>query len=459
MLNKLRNLWQSLQETFWFLPAVMTCAAFALAFVTIRIDEGINYQESGGPDWVYTRGPEGARAILSTVAGSMITVAGVVFSVTVVALSLASSQFGPRLLRNFVRDRGNQIVLGTFVTTFVYCLLVLRTIRQMNGQEFVPHVSVTAAIMMALTSLGVLIYFIHHVSVQIQAPEIIANVGRELHQTIDRLFPEELGKDVPSNGGTLVEEDLPALRDARPVTARDEGYVLSVDNDRLMELAVEKDLLIRVIARPGSFVVKGSTLAEVAPGGRLDEEVQDQVEATFLLGGRRTPMQDAEYAVDQLVEVAVRALSPGINDPFTALACLDRLSAGLCHLAERKIPSPYRSDKEGALRVIARPASFPELAAAAFDQIRHYGSTSAPVLTRLLEAVALVLERASRVEDRVALLRHVLSTERAARELPDEEERQVIADRCRRVISREGDRRPTGAQEPLAEPVSQGEVR
>ncbi len=143
--------------------------------------------------WIYTRGPDGARAVLSTIAGSMITVAGVVFSVTIVALSLASNQFGPRLLRNFMRDRGNQIVLGTFVATYLYCLLVMRTVQGMDGSQFVPHLSVTVAILMAVASLGVLIYFIHHVAVSIQAPELIANVAHELHEAIDRLFPEELG--------------------------------------------------------------------------------------------------------------------------------------------------------------------------------------------------------------------------------------------------------------------------
>ena len=177
MRAQLLKYWDRIRSSFWFLPSLMACGAVALALATVALDGSVTDDWLQTLAWVYTGGAEGASAVLETIAGSMITIAGVVFSLTLVALSLASSQFGPRLLRNFMRDTANQVVLGTFVATFLYCLLVLRTIRRADEVAFVPHLSVTLGVLFAIASLGVLIYFIHHVSVSIQADEIIARVG------------------------------------------------------------------------------------------------------------------------------------------------------------------------------------------------------------------------------------------------------------------------------------------
>ena len=187
----LMNYWESIRANFWFVPTVMVAGAVALSLVTINLDKVAAYDNwIATLGWTFTRGPEGSRAVLSTVAGSMMTITSVTFSITIVALQLASSQFGPRLLRNFMRDRGNQISLGTFIATFAYCLLILRTVNGTEEQRFVPHISVTVGLLMALTSLGVLIYFIHHAAASIQAENVIANVGRDLDQAIARLYPE-----------------------------------------------------------------------------------------------------------------------------------------------------------------------------------------------------------------------------------------------------------------------------
>jgi YihY family inner membrane protein len=425
ILKRLRARWESLQVSFWFIPAVMTAIAGILAQVGVRIDESMQNDWIGKLAWVYTRGPDGARSVLSTVAESMITVAGVVFSVTIVALSLASNQFGPRLLRNFMRDRGNQIVLGTFVSTYVYCLLVLRTVSGVTENEFVPHFSVTLGIGLALVSLGVLIYFIHHVAISIQAPEIVANVANDLHEAIDRLFPDDIGQGSAEDRGLSEAKALPAGFDseAAAVASPANGYVQVVDGDQLLALASQYGLVIRICRRPGNFVVKGSVLAQVWPGDRLDDVRAEQVRDTFLFGTVQTPIQDVEFVVNQLVEVAVRALSPGINDPFTAMTCLDRLGEGLCHLAGRKVPSPFRHDEQGQLRVVAHPFTFAELANTAFRQIRHYGRSSAAVLTRQLDVITEVLEHARREEDRQALRQHAVFTRNAGTALPEEEDR------------------------------------
>ena len=184
-MTRLRAAWETIRTTYWAVPSVMALTALALSVGMIQLDRTLTPKLLGTLSWVYTGGPEGARAVLSTIAGSMITVAGVTFSITIVALTLASQQFGPRLLRSFLRDLGNQIVLGTFVSTFVYCLLVLRTVRGNDDAQFVPHLAVTLGVVLAMLSLGVLIFFIHHVSTSIQASQIIASVAADLEASID----------------------------------------------------------------------------------------------------------------------------------------------------------------------------------------------------------------------------------------------------------------------------------
>ncbi len=339
---KFSKFWDSLRSSFWFVPTVMVAFAIALSFVTIALDEGDTewFTKFG---WTYTRGADGARAILSTVAGSMISVATTAFSIVIVALQLASGQFGPRLLLNFMRDTGNQVVLGTFIATFMYCLLVLRTINAGEDSEFVPHISVTFGIVLAITSIAVLIYFIHHAATSIQAQQVIAEVGHDLDETIDRLFPKKIGRGAPEHKRRM-EEDIPAdfERDACPIRASGSGYIQAVDDDELMKIATENNLIVRLNYRPGNFVVQGSKLVMVWPSERVNKKLTQKINDAFILGNQRTSTQDVEFSVNQLVEIAVRALSPGINDPFTAIRCIDQLSAALCHLVEKDIPSPYR---------------------------------------------------------------------------------------------------------------------
>lgn len=424
--------WDRVRSSFWFLPTVMAGGAVALSFVGVALDERVTDWLSATWGVAFNGGAEGASSMLGTIAGSMITLAGVVFSMTLVALSLASSQLGPRLLRNFMRDTATQVVLGTFVSTFLYCLLVLRTIRRAEEVAFVPHLSVSLGVVFAVVSVGVLIYFIHHVSVSIQANEIVARVGTELIEGLERLFPEHIGQGAPE-----IPKKPPDVgflhtfeREARPVESSGDGYVQFIDAEVLMALAIEEDLVIRLERRPGGYVVTGCPLVLVWPGSRDVDQLRDQVNSAFVLGNQRTGHQDVEFTVNQLVEVAVRALSPGLNDPFTAITCVDHLGAALCRLATRDRPSPYRHDEQDQLRVIARTATFPDITDAAFNQIRQYGRSSASVVIRLLETIAMVAGFAHRQEDRAALLRHAEMVVRGAREgLPEADDRRTVEER------------------------------
>jgi uncharacterized membrane protein len=421
-----------IRSSFWFLPAAMASAAMVLAFATVALETPVT-------DWLrlnwgltFTGGAEGASSLLGAIAGSMITIAGVVFSMTLVALSLASSQLGPRLLRSFMRDTTTQMVLGTFVATFLYCLLVLRTIRRAEETLFVPHLSVTLGVLLAVVSVGVLIYFIHHVSMSIQANEIVARVGKELIEEIEVLFPENIGRGAPRIPAEPPNADFLDRfeREARPIGSTGDGYLQFIDGDALMALAMQEDVVIRVERRPGHYVVATRPLALVWPGNRVTDQLMDRVNCAFALGNQRTSGQDIEFAVNQLVEIAIRALSPGVNDPFTAMTCVDRLGSALCRLAQQDVPSPFRYDTQDQLRVITSVFTFPDVTDAAFNQIRQYGRTSTAVTIRLLETIVEVAGSVHRSEDRVALLRHAKMIARGAGGgLPEDEDRQEVEKR------------------------------
>jgi uncharacterized membrane protein len=429
MRARLRDLWEAVSGSLWFVPALLTVIAALLSVATLRIDVWM----PDDSEWGYSGGVEGAREVLSTVAGSMITVAGVAFSVMIVALTLASQQFGPRLLRNFMRDRGNQVVLGTFISTFTYCLLVLRTIGR-GADDFVPHASVTVAIVLALLSLGVLIYFIHHAAVTIQAPQVIAMVAQDLAKSIQRIFPDKVGEAPPEAAGARAEARTLSDLDSDCIPANATGYLRSVDGDQLLKAAADEDLVLQLEHRPGEFVVEGTPLVRARPPLRARQQTLDDIRSAFVLGEERTHLQDVEFGIQQLVEIAVRALSPGVNDPFTALNCIDRLVQALCRLAERAFPSGYRYDDNGNLRVIARALTFSELVDAAFDQIRQYGRSTVEVNIRLLDGIATIARRTQRKSDRDALMRQALMIADGANASPQSQDAEAIREKFRSAL-------------------------
>ncbi len=431
---KLQHLWASLRSTYWFIPSIMALAAGVGAVLLVRVDRYLSAEFADSIGWIYAGGPEGARAVLSVVAGSVMGTAGVTFSITIAALSLASTQLGPRLLYNFMRDRGNQFVLGTFIASFVYCLLILRTVR---GAEdvgyFVPAISVTGGVALGLASLGVLIYFIHHVAVNIQAPNVVAAVGRDLSRVVEGQFATE--NAAPGKGTPELPDGFD--ENAAEVPSSEDGYVQALDEDALVKIAARAQVLLVIEQRPGHFVADGSPLVRAWPPESLDDALVREIRGHFVFGAQRTPEQDVEFAVDQLVEVAVRALSPGINDPFTAIGCLDWLGAALCRAGRGRSPNPVRTDEAGRVRVIHRcPITFGGLVDSAFNQIRQYGSRSPAVVLRMLETIESVLRCTRGDPDEVsALLRHAAMIHRAGLEAtPEPRDRADIDARHQDVL-------------------------
>ena len=424
------RLLHKLRATYWFVPSVMVTLAIGLSFVMPWLDQRHSLDPSGTFGWLGQTQTDGARAVLVTVAGSIIGVTGTTFSITMVAVSFASANFGPRLIANFMRDRGNQITLGTFIATFVYCLLVLRRVHNAANESasasydaFVPHFSVAVALLLALASVGVLIYFIHHVPETINIDRLVAQIGRRLRRDVVDLFPdpEKARGPEPPPGEGLWSARLEGRRRV-PLTPRRSGFVQGIDLERLVELCDERSLLVRVQYRPGDFVGEEDALFELwarderrGPGdggggaptrddtggeGSLFEKLRDCVE----IGYQRTAHQNCLFLADQLVEVIGRAMSPGINDPFTAIACLDWLKGALVEFAEREERQGLAPED---LPVRIRPIDFERLLATAFDRTRQYVCADRNVALHAMTLLAETAARAGREEHREALRRRM----------------------------------------------------
>jgi uncharacterized membrane protein len=326
----------------------------------------------------------------------------VAFSIIIVALTLASSQYTPRILRNFMRDKGNQSVLGVFLGVFAYCLVVLRTIRGGDEGAFVPSFAVFVAVVLAFVAIGFFIFFIHHISSALQASSIIEAAAQETIGAIDRLFPTELGVAAGANSAARLP---PSDEEWQTVGSRQTGYIQSVDGDGLLRLAREWNVVIRMERGIGEFVVEGSPLASIA-GETRGAETELELNGAYSVNRHRTTVQDAGFGIRQVVDIALKALSPGINDTTTAVICVDYLSAILARLAPRQVEMPFRLD-EGQLRVIARGPTFRSLLNDAFDQIRQNADGNVAVLLRLIEALSTIADFTSDEERRQAIKLHV----------------------------------------------------
>lgn len=389
-ITRVTAFWTRLNASFWFVPAVMAIVAVALSFIFIEVDALRDVAQTDNPSALYTFGPEGARTMLSVIASSMITVASLIFSITMLSLQLASSQFGPRTLGNFMRDRSNQIVLGTFIATFLYCLFVLRSVRGTEGSSFVPHLAVGFAVLLAATSVAVLLYFIHHIATSIRVETLLEKLAIEGCAAVDRLFPERLGDGLVQKECHAPGERIPDGFDegSRKIPADSDGYVQSIGGDVLLRIASEKDLILRIDARPGAFVTEGERVMTAYPKARVSDEINEDLRGAVVIGRDRTSYQDLEFATRRIVELAQRSLSPGINDPTTAIYCIDRLGQVLGRLVGRDIPSPMRLDEGGQLRVVTEVFDLGAVTCRAFAAIARYGMSDADVVIRLDETLA-----------------------------------------------------------------------
>ncbi|MBA3510762.1 DUF2254 domain-containing protein [Sphingomonas sp.] len=399
---------EGLRASYWFVPSLMAFFAIVLGALMVWLDAGPATGLLDGLGWYQKAKPDGAHQVLSTIAGSMITVAGVVFSITIVAIAYAASQYGPRILTNFMSDRGNQVTLGTFIATFVYCLVVLRTIRGGGDGEFVPQMAVAVGLVLAICSIAVLIYFIHHVPNSIHINNVVARIGKQLLRSVDDRFPAQVGD--PIDEAEQASEELSAgeraLQDgtgAKAVCAHCNGYLQAVEDEALMDIACDKDLVLRLHHIPGDYLFDGEMIVSAWPAERVDEATGGSLRRSYSVGNNRTPTQDILFLVDELVEISARALSSGVNDPYTAITCLDWLGAAVAQLGRRRMPSPRRVDPQGTVRVIAVPDSYAGFIDRGFGRMRPYVARDVTAALHMLDTLAQVAARC-RLSDRRQLL-------------------------------------------------------
>src|SRR6202050_942568 len=320
--------WEEYRTTFWVVPSLLIVVSILLFVVTFEIDLAAYHHHLRLPFWIRTGSADAGRQVLIAIAAAVITVIGVVFSITILALTLASQQFGPRMMRNFVRDIGNQVTLGIFVGTFVFSVLALVSISSVH-KNFVPYLSTSVAEALLMVDLGVLIYFIHHIAKSIQLPEVIAGIARDLISSIDAEFPDAVGaaaEPAPRlHAGKSVPELLELIDErGAAVPSQVSGYIQYVGYSQLIGIATRTDSVIRLEHRPGHYLATGRPLAMVWPRGAA-AEVALALSKAHVTGPHRTLVQDPVFAIDQLVEIAIRALSAAVNDTFTALTCIDWL--------------------------------------------------------------------------------------------------------------------------------------
>lgn len=362
-------------DAFWVLPGAIVVGGIVLAMVLVHVDRsGVLPTWLLDGAWLYTGGSTGARTLLGAVASSTIGVAGTVFSITIAALSLAAGQMGPRLLGNFTRDRGNQVTLGTFLGTFCYSLMVLRTVRAGDEGAFVPHLSLTFAIVLAFVCVGILVYFVGHMAGRINVDTVVELVSDDVGKAIAGLPVGEPGPGQPPLG---------FWTDAVPVVDGRRGYLQQLDASALAAWADENRTSVRLLVRPGDYIFPGAPIALVMP---MVEGAEEAICRATALGSQRGSPADIEFAIRQLVEVAVRALSPGINDPLTAISVVDRLGAALCGLVSCHLPTGA-TFREGRPVLVVPSIDYDGFVDTMFNMIRQNGSGSVAVLNRILDVL------------------------------------------------------------------------
>ncbi len=388
-----------LRGGFLIRPFVIALALGAAGGVLSSLEEQIPTLGAWVPMTLFPsrQDPQVAQVILSAIATSIMTVVSIVFAILLMTLTLASTQFSPRILVSFVRDRGTQWTLGVFLGTFSYCMAALPAARSLPV-PFVPVVTVTGAMVLALVAVGWLIFFIHHISQAISVNHIVDRIARETELVIDELMPR------PRSRLSAMSRVLPDDPDEIPILNQRSGYIRFIDIGQLLYLAKAWRIRIRVDRGVGQFVPAGVPLLRVSHEDRIDAMRADELLGAFDIGPTRTLQQDVEFGVIQIVDIALRAISPAVNDPSTAISCIDQLSRILIRWLGRAPPASLLFDPPHVPRVFVPWISVDGMFDTAFEQIRHYATSDGVVSLRLLRAIGDIASTLSQDDIRAALL-------------------------------------------------------
>jgi uncharacterized membrane protein len=426
---------EALRTNLWLIPVLETVAVVVLFGITYSVDRSAYDGLIQLPPWVLSGTADVARVLLATVAAAIITVVGIVFSITIVALTLASTQFGPRMLRNFVRDPGTQLALGTFVASFCYAMISLVSVGGGPHGDFVPHLSITMTLMLTLFDVAVLIYFLNHIATMIQLPVVIANIATTLVNEVTAMERAD-ANPIGMARGPSHEELLAQLADSgAPIRTPRSGYLQVIRHDVLVKIATQADAVVQLPYRPGHFMVAGQVIARVWPPESADS-VAERLALGHVAGAYRTLPQDVSFGFDQLVEIALRALSPAVNDTFTGMTCVDWIADCLCRIAPVWHPQRIRRDADGNIRVIAFQPSFDRLVERTFDTIRQASVGMPAIMIRQLDAIAKVIEQIPDRKRRTALIRQAEAIQRSnLATVADPSDRHDVTERYEAVLA------------------------
>jgi uncharacterized membrane protein len=424
----------------WFVPVLCVLAGVALSFATIAVDRlaggsAVPQSLSGDAD--------AALAILTTVAASMVTLTGLVLTITMVVVQLAMGQFTPRVLRTILRDRPSQMAIGVFVATFAHAMLVMREVKSPSqGDEgSVPGLAIVVAYVLIVISIMVLVSYVHHIGQALRVASLIDSVGNETRELLDKLYPRH------GPAAEVPEADLPDGEPSQVIRAPGQGVVYRADDRELTDRAREAGAVLVLIPRIGDFVPEGAPLVEVYGADGIEPA---RILRSLGIGKERTLHQDAAYGIRMLVDVAQRSVSPDMADPTTAVQAVDRLHDLLRQLADRPFPSGYHYDAEGALRLVTPMLSWDGYVHLALDELRHYGRESLQLMRRL-RAMVLDLLAVAPPERRLPLELQLRLLDSMAQEaFADEEDREAAAEPDRQGIG-------SGADRVLAHSVSDGD--
>lgn len=427
MAARLRALWEAVRTGLWFVPSAMSLAAVVLAWAVLfrpLPDELETW-------WLYQGTGRDASDLLATLLSALIPMAALLVSITMVVLTLAAAQLGPRLIRNFMSDLQTQMTLGLFMGTIVYLLIVLSTLREDMAAAEVPRLAVSTGTLLVLASVTALLFFVHRLARSIISDTMIGRIGADLDGAVADQLPEEPEPYAP--------EAVRPAGEGRILRAHHTGYVQTVDADNLVKRARDLDVVIELLFRPGHYLIRGTDLAVVWGAAVAEGKADKAVRRAMVLGGQRNAAQDLEFAVRQLVEIALRALSPGINDEFSAIAAVDRLGGCLAGVVGRCDMHRVLCDGEGTPRLIRPVSTFEGLCAAAFDQIRQAASGHPAVQMRLVEIAGSLLSLTASEAERSVLARHLdLMVASGRRTIEEPDDQRALEERYQAALDQAG---------------------
>lgn len=420
MFARLSMIWNQLRNSLWALPMLVVAAAGLLAVlaVTVLIDP------STDPVWwLYSGDAPAASGFLANLLTAMITMATLAISITMVVLTLAAQSLGPRLIQIFMADTRTKLVLGLFIGTVVYLLFVLRSV--VGDTESVPNLAVTLGAVLVIASVIVLLFFVHHLARSIVADTTIGRVADILDAWIPERFPDQ------TTGADGDTEDLASLLvKGKPIHATTTGYIQAIDHQAAVEAACNAVVTVELSFRPGHFILENDVIGRVMPAESVDDALLRSLATAVVIGPNRTPVQDIEYPIRQLVEIALRALSPGVNDPYTALAVVDRLAGSVAAIMTRADAQSVWRDENDVVRLIVPTASLDGILDTAFNEIRQAGAAQPAVLIHLVDRLGQLLAHADEARAE-AILRHIaLARATGERGIADQSDREAFLARA-----------------------------